>query len=225
MKTWKKLPGGFDPLHTETLYPSDNAFDIPDLSPQPENLWPTDDLFALRYRQPIRTQRPLLLHFHTYDYRFENVWNEPARGVRATNREQIWAACTPDFSLWLEYPLAMQIWNTYRNRWSGCHWQQRGVTVVPSVNWSHPDSYDFCFLGIPKHQIITLRTYKDLSPVERAFFEAGYAEMVKQLEPRCILWFGHIDTVITDTIPKFVFPVGGPSEYLEQRAKWAATAD
>ena len=221
MTDWKTLPGGWDALNTKkgVYESSDPAYHIPDLLPQPTSLELPDNIFPVRFAQKIRTQRPLLLHFHIDDYRFERVWNNPQDSLRSVNRDQIWAACSPDFSLWLDYPIALQIFNTYRNRWMARYWQAHGVTIIPTVNWSHEFSYEFCFNGIPKHQIVTLRTYNVTYDIEHEYFLKGYIAMRKALEPRAILWFGYISDEIDDDIPKIQFQ-------LNQRAEkqWAEEA-
>lgn len=207
-KMWKKRPGSWDPLHAEQIFFSMNEWQIPDLLPQPPDLEIPENLKPYAFAQPIRTTRPLLIHFHTDDHRFQIVWNEPTRGLNSVCREQVWAACSPDFSLWLEYPLAMQIWNTYRNRWVARLWQQHGVIVIPTVNWSWGGSFNFCFLGVAQHQILTLRTTKRLTVKEKNNFLRGYRKMLDVLEPRHILWFGDIYDEISDSVPKTQFPVG-----------------
>lgn len=206
---WKKRPGSFDPLHAEHLFHGVGRWEVPALLPQPPDLAVPADIRPYAYRQKIRTRRPVLLHFHTDDYRFEALWNEARRSLRSVARPAIWAACSPDFSLWGRYPLAMQIWNTYRNRWLGRYWQEAGVTVIPSVNWSSVLSYNFCFDGIPPGQIVTLRTFASATPGERQNFVLGYRTMVERLQPRLILWFGHVpEDVESDGVEKIAFPVG-----------------
>jgi hypothetical protein len=105
--------------------------------------------------------------------------------------------------------MSMQLWNTYRNRWLGRYWQEAGVTVIPSVNWSSVLSYDFCFAGIPQGQIVTLRTFASSTAGERQNFLLGYRAMVERLEPKLILWFGHVPAEVEDDgVEKMRFPVG-----------------
>ena len=54
------------------------------------------------------------VHFYQDDYRFERIWSQPERYVERLRKFQ--GVISPDFSIYRELPLAMQIWNTYRNR-------------------------------------------------------------------------------------------------------------
>lgn len=212
-------PGGFDALNLhKAVYFADNDFHIPNIGAQDDALWPPPDLFPIRYAQQVRTKRPLFIHFHTADYRFENIWKDPARLIASAQRSQVWAVASPDYSLWADMPIAAQIWNTYRNRWVGRYLQQHRIHVIPSVNWSHHLSFSFCFLGLRQHQIVTIRTYSNLNDLESELFLNGYNQMIRTIQPRAILWFGHLDTaIITDNIPKFVFPI----DHKKERS-WAA---
>lgn len=80
------------------------------------------------------------------DERFEPVWNTPEKGL--SHVKGMGVAHTPDFSVYPEMPLSLQLFNVYRNRWCGAFWQLRGVRVIPSVGWSDESSHSFCFLGV-----------------------------------------------------------------------------
>ncbi|MGH8476955.1 MAG: DUF4417 domain-containing protein, partial [Methylococcales bacterium] len=73
------------------------------------------------------------------------------------------------------------MWNTYRTRWTGRWWQEHGIRVIPTVNWSDEESFEYCFAGIPQHQIASIAV-PDMrkKDVERQF-ESGYKEMQRQL--------------------------------------------
>ena len=62
-----------------------------------------------------------ICHFFLHDYQFERVWNQPKKYINKLLHYK--AVLTPDFSLFTDYPVAVQIWNTYRNRWLGAYWQ------------------------------------------------------------------------------------------------------
>ena len=73
------------------------------------------------------------IHFYTHDRHFECVWNNPQQYLSLFQRFA--GVITPDYSLYREMPLAMQIWNTYRNRAIGYWLQSNGVPIVPNVRW------------------------------------------------------------------------------------------
>lgn len=69
---------------------------------------------------------------------------------------RFWGTLTPDFSMYIGWPLILQQWNRYRSQWLGRYWQEHGVKVIPTVNWSGRDRYDWCFAGIPSRQVVAL---------------------------------------------------------------------
>jgi len=54
------------------------------------------------------------LHFYVNDYEFEGVWDHPLRHLETLRRFD--GVITPDFSVYLDMPVAWQIWNIYRSR-------------------------------------------------------------------------------------------------------------
>lgn len=42
---------------------------------------------------------------------------------------------SPDFSLYIDMPLCLQMVNVYLNRAVGCYIQRKGVKVIPNVRW------------------------------------------------------------------------------------------
>ncbi|MFP4496238.1 MAG: DUF4417 domain-containing protein [Halochromatium sp.] len=132
---WSALPGGYDALHCErAIWPSDSLFGIPSLQLQTFDLPP--DLRLLPYRSRLdRLDRDRdICHFYLDDYRFESTWTRLDIGARHV--AGYFATLTPDFSLYPDWPLAAQLWNTYRSRWLGRYWQEGGLRVIPTVNWS-----------------------------------------------------------------------------------------
>ncbi len=135
---WKELPGSFDTVNTRWLFPSDNQFDIPLLRPN-TGLKPPETLIP--YRTRLRDKALLAksgLHFWLDDYRFEAVWSRPFQTLAGLT--DYGAVLTPDFSLYRDQPLAVQIWQTYRTRWLGAFWQAHALPVIPTVSWSNTKS-------------------------------------------------------------------------------------
>lgn len=130
------------------------------------------------------------VHFFLDDYRFETVWSRPGKALEALRCYK--TLLTPDFSLYRDWPLMLQMWNVYRSRWCGCFWQERGFTVIPTVSWSTTRSFAFCFLGIPRRSIVAVSTVgvnvADL--LTYRLFMDGFEEMVARLEPLVVLSYG-----------------------------------
>lgn len=66
-----------------------------------------------------------------------------------------------------------------------------GIDVVPTLSWAEPDSYTFCFEGIPKHSTVATSTVgvKGDSQALEIWFD-GMSEAMKRLEPSRVLLYG-----------------------------------
>lgn len=175
-------------MHCDRLFSSSSPTGIPDLMPQRFDL---PEHFRFR---PYRSRRPRqdrdICHFYLDDYRFEACWNRPDPGWRHVS--SYYATCSPDFSLYPDWPMPVQLWNTYRSRWIARYWQEQGIRVIPTVNWSDKASFEFCFGGIPLDEVVTI-SVADLrrSHVERRL-RAGIEAMAARLRPRLLLVYGHL---------------------------------
>lgn len=129
------------------------------------------------------------VHFFSDDYKFERIWRSPDMYISKLTEFE--CALTPDFSLYLDMPIAMQVWNVYRSRLIGQIMQDYGIKVVPTVQWSDERSFEFCFDGIEKGCICAISTIgvkRDDNAIK--IWEAGTAEMIKRIEPTEIWCYG-----------------------------------
>ena len=183
---WKTFPGNWDKLNTHTLYASGNQWGIPDL---PQATVVPERLVAYNDRHACDTSKPGdAVHFFLDDYRFETVWSKPQRPLSRLQR--VGVALTPDFSLWHEMPLAMQLWQVYRSRWCGLWMNSHGVQVIPTVSWSTPDSYDFAFAGIPERGVVAISSVGIRGDEAKGNYLDGIEEMLERLRPRDVLIYG-----------------------------------
>ncbi|AVI04229.1 hypothetical protein SEA_FAYELY_1 [Mycobacterium phage Fayely] len=187
---WDSQPGKFDVLNLRLRFPSSSPDEIPDLRPCH---WVPASLAAWnspRHRD-YAAQNGGALHFFLDDYRFETVWSSPERLFPRV--AAVGAALTPDFSLWTDMPRAAQVWNTFRSRWVGAYWQSRGIRVIPTACWSTPDSYEFCFDGIPEGSVVALSSMGIQSnKAEQALFRAGVQELLDRKHPHTVLAYGKL---------------------------------
>lgn len=203
---WKQLPGSFDVLHATHLFPSDNHWGIPKMQHTSANCIPE---WLVPYRQQVRTNRSLetgAVHFFLDDYRFESVWHRPNSAVKGLRKYK--TLLTPDFSLYRDWPMMLQMWNTYRSRWCGCFWQSQGFSVIPSVSWSSAASYDFCFAGLPKRGIVAVSSLgvNLTDPLESYLFVSGFQAMVRQLDPIIVLSCGQLPTQCSTLVETILYP-------------------
>ncbi|WP_317313220.1 DUF4417 domain-containing protein [Absicoccus porci] len=129
------------------------------------------------------------VHMFIDDYQFERLWNHPKRYVNILKRFE--CVFSPDFSLYMDMPMAMKVWNTYRSRMIGQFFQKQGIKVIPTVSWAEPGTYDFCFDGIEKGSIVAVSTtgcIRDDSA--RNTWIDGMEEMIDHIHPSKILAYG-----------------------------------
>ena len=60
------------------------------------------------------------VHFFLHDYQFKRLWDMPERYKGMMSRFS--CVCTPDYSLYVDMPKAMQIYNHYKKQWMGAYW-------------------------------------------------------------------------------------------------------
>jgi hypothetical protein len=203
---WQNKPGSFDTLHATQLFPSTNRCGIPDLLHTPADQIPG---WLAPYRTRIRAKEPPddgAVHFFLDDYRFETTWSRPQKALEALRPYP--TLLSPDFSLYRDWPLMLQMWNVYRNRWCGRFWQKHGFTVIPTLSWSTAESYEFCFLGVPRRNIVALSAVGVSldHPLEYELFLNGFGEMVRRLEPAAVLSYGPIPQACREQVETIIYP-------------------
>jgi hypothetical protein len=203
---WQSKPGSFDALHAAQIFPSDNGYGIPALQHTPVSRIPA---WLVPYRQRIRSNEPPddgAIHFFTDDYRFETVWNRPCKTLEALVPYRM--VLTPDFSLYRDWPLTLQLWNTYRNRWCGRFWQEQGFTVIPTISWSTAESFDFCFLSVPRRSMVAVSAVgvNLADPLEYRLFVDGFGEMMQRLEPWRVLSYGRLPAICNQMVEVVTYP-------------------
>lgn len=133
------------------------------------------------------------VHFFIDDYLFERAWHDPYR--YATLLSGFHAVMTPDFSLFTDYPVAVQIYNHYRKHLLGAYWQRFGLAVIPSICWGNEASFDWCFSGEPVGGCVAVSSVgTQKNPDARRLFLLGYQEMMRRLQPTKVIFFGDVPT-------------------------------
>lgn len=190
-QNWKVKPGNFDSLNSSLLFPSSNPYGIPDLKPQNFSI-ELQNISLVPYGKKIKPheKQQSICHFFLDDYRFECCWNRPYKTAQGLTQYK--AVMTPDFSLYTDYPIPLQFFNIYRNRWVGRLWQEIGLNVIFTVGWSNVLSYEFCFVGIPKSSIVAISTPDLRNTKTKENFISGIQKMQEILNPRHIICYGQL---------------------------------
>jgi len=146
------------------------------------------------------------VHFYSHDYTFEKLWQNPKEHLETLKSFQ--GVISPDFSLYRELPLAMQIWNTYRNRALAFWLQKSGVNVIPNIQWGDERTYAFCFDGIPKHSPVAISTYGCIQDrLDRHYFKLGLRKMLAVLRPSAIINYSNMPDDIFGPYLKAGLPI------------------
>lgn len=179
---------------------------------QCENLDKADFLRAGRYgipqMAPVKLEEPVSMigfnfakraahpetlgvHFFLKDYQFTRLWDHPEMYTDMLGRFLF--VCTPDFSMYTDYPPAVQIYNHYRKHWLGVYWQQQGMTVIPTVSWSDEQSYEWCFDGDPIGGTVAVSSVgTQMNAETKRLFLQGFDEMIRRIRPETVLFHGDI---------------------------------
>lgn len=129
------------------------------------------------------------VHFYIDDYQFERVWNDPHKYIEVLRDYD--CVLTPDFSLYMDMPMSMKIWNVFRSRLIGQMMQDAGLTVIPTVSWAEPETFEFCFDGIEPGSVVSISTIGvKNNPQAMEIWKAGTTELIKRKKPSCILVYG-----------------------------------
>lgn len=129
------------------------------------------------------------VHMFLDDYQIERLWVSPENYVDRLREFE--CVFTPDFSLYSDMPIAMQIWNTYRSRLVGQIMQDNGVMIVPTISWGLPETFEFCFDGIEQGSICVVSTIGVKRDEEATkIWRAGMDEMIKRIQPSAIWVYG-----------------------------------
>ena len=169
-------------------YDVQNEYGIPELEPiHIDNLKdiPIQGFnFALKEKHPEN----IGVHFFLHDYQFERVWKYPDRYIDVLKRFAF--VLSPDFSPYADMPSALQVYNTYRNRWCGKYWQEHGIKVIPTFNMGNPDLFKMFCTGIPQHSTIAISTMGEGRWGNFEKIRAFWDSIMWRLQPETVLLYG-----------------------------------
>lgn len=168
------------------IYDGIGAYSIPEIAPaQYEGC----DWIGFNYASGAKNREKKGVHFFLDDYQFMRLWTDPDKYVRML--QQFAYVLSPDFSMYTDFPKALQIYNHYRKHWLGAYWQDHGIKVIPTICWSDQESFKWCFDGEPTHGVVAISSVGTQNSKERKQkFLDGYFEMVDRLQPTQIIFYG-----------------------------------
>ena len=101
---------------------------VRDLDPPPFTAFD----FAVTRARKGRGDRHGGVHFFRDDYRFDRLWSDPDAYVPMLRGYDV--VLSPDFSTYVDWPVAVQAYNHFRKHWLGAYLQSQGCTVVPTIS-------------------------------------------------------------------------------------------
>lgn len=134
------------------------------------------------------------LHFYIHDCQYGEILTNTKKYDDLIS--QFDGIITPDPTIIIGMPHCIQAASTYMNRAIGYYEQSRGINIIPNVRWGDPSTYDFCFLGIPKHSVVAISTHgaiakeKSTDNLLRRYFKQGLEKMLEVLEPTDVIVHG-----------------------------------
>jgi hypothetical protein len=133
-----------------------------------------------------KKRRTKTVHFFLDDYKFDEAWNKPDKQI--PKLAQYAQVLSPDFSMYTDMPLPLQVYNTFRSRWCASVWQAAEMVVIPTVSWGGEDTFSFAFDGIEPGAVVAVSTVGTSRAVDG--FIAGFQEMCQVIEPRAVVNYG-----------------------------------
>ena len=129
--------------------------------------------------------------FFLDDYQFERLWRYPMNYIDLLQEFEF--ILTPDFSLYTDYPKALQIYNHWRKHWLGALWQAYGMTVIPTISWSDRESFSWCFDGTPVGGTVAVSSVGSQRSAEsKSLFLDGWNEMLDRVKPETVIFYGDV---------------------------------
>ncbi len=189
-------------VRNEFLYQgqASGKYEFPTIKKQDIDIAQIKFLSYLDAKKDAQENLDKTIHFFTYDWKFEKVYENAEEELQKLS--QYFAVLSPDFSLFTNMPLALQIESVFKNRWCGAFWQSKGLKVIPTVSWGDERSFDFCFDGVEEGSIVAVCTYYRENCEEE--FMLGYNEMLKRIKPSMVLCYDEPFPAMKGNIKEFL---------------------
>ncbi len=146
------------------------------------------DTIDFKHSLRLNKVKDLNINFFVHDCEFNSVWNNPDKYMehfRCFN-----SICGLDFTIDVKSPLALQIYNKYRNHVLSWYFQHNGVKLIPKVDLL-PGCADWIYDGLPHNSMLCCSTNgRNQNEWQRKEFRECFAEMESVLRPHTILIYG-----------------------------------
>lgn len=146
---------------------------------------------GFNYASSCRNRVGKGVHFYLDDYQFDRIWFDVNRYASLLDDYDV--TLTPDWSIYVDWPLAVNVFNHYKKHYIGAYWQSLGMQVIPSVNWGDRDTFDWCFDGEPVGSCVAVSSVgTQMEQQSKKGFIYGYDAMIERLNPSTVLFWGSV---------------------------------
>jgi hypothetical protein len=119
--------------------------------------WGRESLWKL----PVESTK-VVVSFYVEDYRFESFWNDAGTGAKQLLDAHIAGAIMPNYSMYMNEPKIIRMFQHYRSLWLARYWQEAGIPIIPDVQMSYDDG-DVCWMGVPKNVPIAIQSHVNIA--------------------------------------------------------------
>lgn len=135
--------------------------------------------------------------FYEWDRKFIRRLEDDQLGQLIFDFKRAGSVVQPDYSIFADDPLVVQKMAVFNKNRVAYELQSCGIEVIPNLRWGDERSFEFAFAGIPKHQICSIGTYGQVGNREKRYlFESGLEQALIQTEPREVLIYGPMPSII-----------------------------
>ena len=169
------------------MYEGNGEFDIP-IVPAYHGEVP-EKWIGFNYVMQCKDPKNTGVHFFLDDYQFERIWNTPQKYLNVLRNFK--AVIQPDFSMYRDFPKALNIYNLFRNCWIARYWLDNGINVIPKPGYCDYDSFEWSLTvheqgGVVAASSIGMMFDKD----DHKYFIDGYNVMLGTINPDIVLMYG-----------------------------------
>lgn len=143
-------------------------------------------------RNKCKSKDNVAVHCFEQDYFFATFWNNLDRSIFSL--KDYAAVFAPDFTLYVDAPQPVNIWEVYRSRFCGARMQLDGYNVIPTFSYADASSLSWTLEGLPMHSVLGVSgTGLKASTARLKLFQYAMRRAEEELSP--ILFYVYGDRV------------------------------
>lgn len=171
-------------------------YGFPALLPNSNMPMPTK-LIAFDKSRKTPEKKEGYVHFYLEDHRFiSRLFDAESQLERFKNYDGV---IGPDPSIYLGLKPYLAKSSVFFNRLYTSYFQRNGINTVFNVRFGGPDTYDFCFSGIPEGSVIAIGTHGTMRYGElKETMLKGINEAIARIKPKRLLIYGTIPKEIVE---------------------------